>query len=101
MIGRLTPQKQPKDFVQLAARVAAGGGSEHFVWGGPSEMRKEISALCSKIDVKNFTLLPPKSDVHPVYRALDGLIVTSEFEGLPFVVLEALAMGVPVLSTLR
>jgi glycosyltransferase involved in cell wall biosynthesis len=99
MIGRLTPQKRPKDLVHLAARIGSRGEDAHFCWAGPGELRAEIDALCGQMGVSNFSLLPPQTDVRPLYQALDGLIVTSEFEGLPFVVLEALAMGVPVLST--
>jgi glycosyltransferase involved in cell wall biosynthesis len=99
MLGRLAPQKRPQDLVHLAARVAARGGSYHFLWAGPGEMRDEIKVLQSKLHAGNFSLLAARPDVRPLYEAIDGLIVTSEFEGLPFVVLEALAMGVPVLST--
>ena len=99
MVGRLTAQKRPGDLVRLAARIAARGRTDHFLWVGPGEMRDEIEALRVSLNVENFSLLPPRPDVRPIYNAIDGLIVTSAFEGLPFVVLEALAMGVPVLST--
>jgi glycosyltransferase involved in cell wall biosynthesis len=99
MVGRLTSQKRPKDLVHLANRVASKGGNAHFLWAGPGELREELDVLCRQMSVNNFSLLAPRNDVRPIYQSLDGLIVTSEFEGLPFVVLEALAMGVPVLST--
>ena len=44
-------------------------------------------------------LIPAQTEVGPIYEMLDGLIIMSEFEGLPVVLLEALAMGVPALST--
>jgi glycosyltransferase involved in cell wall biosynthesis len=99
MIGRLTPQKRPQDLVHLASRVLASGSNHHFLWAGPGELRAEIDSLRRELKAENFSLLEARADVRPLYEAMDGLIVTSEFEGLPLVVLEALAMGVPVLST--
>jgi glycosyltransferase involved in cell wall biosynthesis len=75
------------------------GADWHFLWAGPGEMRSEIAALCSELNATNFFLLPATDDVSAIYRILSGLIITSTFEGLPVVMLEALALGVPILST--
>lgn len=99
MVGRLTPQKRPQDLIGLAAAVRRRGDSHQFIWAGPGELRAEMAQLRRDLDAVNFTLLEPMSDVRPLYEALDGLIITSAFEGLPFVMLEALGLGIPVLST--
>jgi len=92
MIGRLTAQKRPLDLAALARRV---GPRVQFVWIGPGELEVELAAAAPA----NFRLLPSQSPLRPVYEMLDGLIITSAFEGLPIVLIEALAMGLPALST--
>ena len=92
MIGRLSAQKRPMDLVALAKRA---GPRVQFAWTGPGELASEVASAAPA----NFHLIPSQADVRPVLEMLDGLVITSEFEGLPVAMLEALAMGVPVLST--
>ncbi len=94
MIGRLTAQKRPLDLVALARRV---GPDVQFVWVGMGELEAEVKAAAAPLP--NMTLIAGQSDLRPIYEMLDGLIVTSEFEGLPIVLIEAMAMGLPALST--
>ena len=92
MIGRLSPQKRPLDLAALATSI---GPRVQFVWVGPGELEQELRAAAPP----NLHLLPGQPDLRPIYEMLDGLVITSAFEGLPIVLIEALAMGVPVLST--
>jgi glycosyltransferase involved in cell wall biosynthesis len=93
MIARLTAQKRPFDLVELAREFP----QEVFVWVGLGELETEFKAAAATVE--NMHYLEARKDLGPIYQMLDGLVVTSEFEGLPLVVLEALAMGVPVLSS--
>lgn len=92
MIGRLSAQKRPLDLAALARRI---GSRVQFVWVGPGELQDALV----KAAPGNFQLIPSQADLRPVYEMLDGLVITSEFEGLPIVLIEALAMGLPALST--
>jgi glycosyltransferase involved in cell wall biosynthesis len=93
MIARLTAQKRPFDLIELARKFP----EEVFVWVGLGELETEFKAAAAAVE--NLHYLEARKDLGPIYQMLDGLVVTSEFEGLPLVVLEALAMGVPVLSS--
>jgi glycosyltransferase involved in cell wall biosynthesis len=93
MIARLTAQKRPFDLIELARKFP----QEVFVWVGLGELETEFRAAAATVE--NMHYLEARADLGPIYQMLDGLVVTSEFEGLPLVVLEALAMGVPVLSS--
>jgi glycosyltransferase involved in cell wall biosynthesis/GT2 family glycosyltransferase len=93
MIARLTAQKRPFDLIELARKFP----EEVFVWVGLGELETEFRGAAAAVE--NMHYLEARKDLGPIYQMLDGLVVTSEFEGLPLVVLEALAMGVPVLSS--
>lgn len=64
---------------------------------------KEESLLQRKIDESGYSgqiqLMGFQSDLRPFYEAMDLFVLSSIREGLPNVVLEAMALGVPVLST--
>lgn len=61
----------------------------------------EIEQLNAIIKVKNGQLafLGSKENVIDYLHNVDALLLTSRFEGLPIVILEALSAGLPVLST--
>ncbi len=94
MLGRLTPQKRPLDLCALAKRI---GPDIQFTWTGLGELAESFVNAAAVLP--NVVLVPAQTDVRPIYEMLDGLIITSKFEGLPVVLLEALSMGVPALST--
>lgn len=93
MIGRLTSQKRPLDMIELAENFP----SDNFVWVGLGEL--EGAFIERSTHLENVSLISARQDLVPIYRALDGIVILSEYEGLPLVMLEALAMGVPVLSS--
>jgi glycosyltransferase involved in cell wall biosynthesis len=99
MVGRLSSQKRPLDLVRLAERLQNINYPAHLVWVGSGELEPDFMALIEHLGLKNISLIPAQGDVQPVFSLLKGLIITSGFEGLPVAMLEALSMGVPVLST--
>ena len=91
-VGRLREEKQPDQFCALARRSPSG--VEWHVYGdGPMRARLEREHA----DIVRFH--GAVSDMGPVWRSLGLLVMTSRFEGLPVAALEALAAGVPVLSS--
>jgi glycosyltransferase involved in cell wall biosynthesis len=99
MVGRLSAQKRPLDLVRLAERLQNGNYAAHLVWVGSGELEPNFTALVEDLRLKNISLIPAQRDLRPVYAMLRGLVITSGFEGLPVAMLEALSMGIPVLST--
>lgn len=95
-VGRLTEQKDPLRFVRLVAalRPRLVGTDLRAVWvgGGPllATVQQEIERL-ALADV--VTLAGQRSDVRRYLADADALLLTSKWEGLPLVALEALAMG--------
>jgi glycosyltransferase involved in cell wall biosynthesis len=100
MIACLKPQKSPLTFVDLAARVAAAVPGSVFVLAGDGELREEVRARVAARGLsERFHLLGWRRDVPELMAALDVLVLTSLWEGLPKVIPQAIAAGVPVVAT--
>jgi glycosyltransferase involved in cell wall biosynthesis len=97
--GRLAPQKDFATLIRAVARVRRGRPVRLIILGeGP--LRGELAALASEIGIAD-DLSMPGFDPNPfAYMARASVFVLSSvFEGSPNVVVQALALGVPVVST--
>ncbi len=100
IVGRLVPIKNHDLFLQAAARVHDQRPDVHFVLVGDGERRAELTALTELLGLTHcVTFAGWATDVLPVYRALDVLVLSSRNEGVPISVIEAMAAGVPVVTT--
>ena len=101
MVARLAPQKGVGSFVAAAAKVLEKRPEAIFflVGGGPleAEVRSRMAEL--KLSAQNFRLLGHREDAPLLYPAFDVVVLSSLYEGLPYVLLEAMAWGVPVVAT--
>ncbi|WP_460774559.1 glycosyltransferase [Microbacterium sp. GXF7504] len=93
MLNSLIPRKRVDHAVRAVAQVP---GARLVVFGDGPE-RDALAALASRMDVP-LELRGHVDDPEEGWRAADVLLLASESEGQPLVVLEALAHGVPVVS---
>jgi glycosyltransferase involved in cell wall biosynthesis len=99
-IGPFKRQKAPLDFVRMASRVARARPDVQFVMVGDGELRSEVETELRGCGlVSSVHLLGWRRDVAEILRCLDVFVLTSLWEGLPRVYLEALASGVPIVGT--
>ena len=98
VVGRLVPQKDPLAFVQAARRVADEAPGALFVWVGSGPLRAEVESQAKAKDVP-VRILGHREDVWKVMRAFDVFVLPSQYEGLPFALLEAMALSLPVVAT--
>ena len=98
-VGRMNPQKRPLHFVDLACRLDASEFRASFFMLGDGELAPEVDAAIAQSPAGLLRRLPFTDRVPEILAMAEGLVITSEYEGLPIAMLEALAMGVPVLST--
>lgn len=70
-----------------------------FRFGGSGEYEQAVSEAQESYDNVTFDGFIPEEDLADFYRDLDVLILPSESEGLPNVLLEAMACGTPPLVT--
>jgi glycosyltransferase involved in cell wall biosynthesis len=98
-IGRLTRQKRPLEFLQFAQRAAAQHNDLHFVMIGNGELAEECDAFIAGHRLTAVTPVRFSNSMGELFAVMSGLLSTSEYEGLPISMLEALSMGVPIFST--
>lgn len=99
-VGRLSPEKRMDIFVETARNVAAIRQDVHFLIVGSGPERQAIEAMVDKYDLKHrFTFTGMVHDMTEIYKGLSLLVVPSDTEGTPRVVLEAMAHAVPVIAT--
>jgi glycosyltransferase involved in cell wall biosynthesis len=100
MIACLKPQKAPLDFANVAARVRSTRPETHFFLAGDGMLRSEMEAEIGRRGLGDrFHLLGWRRDVRALLGAADVLVLTSLWEGLPRVVMQAMAAAKPVVAT--
>ncbi len=87
-IGRLTPQKNPKAFNEIAAKLP----NVNFVWIGDGELIDDIKS--TNIHVTGW--VRTREELLQKISELDVYIQVSLWEGLPIAILEAMAMRKPL-----
>jgi glycosyltransferase involved in cell wall biosynthesis len=100
MVAPMKPQKAPLDFIRAAALVHAAHPNVGIVLVGDGELRPVVEAEAHRLGFgPNLRLLGWRRDVPEILHCLAVFVLTSLWEGLPRVYLEALAAGVPVVGT--
>ncbi|MBX7208285.1 MAG: glycosyltransferase [Verrucomicrobiaceae bacterium] len=103
-VGNFLEVKNPQLLVRAFARhcAASGGGSSLLIMAGKGPLSAEVAALAASLGVGAHVRLTGPLDSAQIashMAAADLLCLSSRSEGFPNVILEALACGLPVLST--
>jgi glycosyltransferase involved in cell wall biosynthesis len=101
-VGRLCQQKGQLLLLEAAARLAAKSIRLELVLVGDGEMRSAVEALIAKHALGNqvrITGWVSSDRVREEILAARGLVLPSFAEGLPIVIMEAMALRRPVLTT--
>lgn len=96
--GRLQPQKDPVLLIQAIA--ALSHPNAHLLLAGDGELAPEVRAEIARLGV-SATLLgaQTQTEMLRLYQAASVFVLSSQFEGLPVSVLEALGCGTPIVTT--
>jgi glycosyltransferase involved in cell wall biosynthesis len=98
-VGRFSSQKNPLDWVRVASAVARRLPQAYFLLVGDGPLREQVESLLEQEGIANRTLLTGlRRDVARVLAAMDVFLLTSLWEGLPRVIPQAMAMGLPVIA---
>lgn len=98
--GRLHPQKDPLLLLEALSRSA--DPRAHLLVAGNGELEPAMVAKVQELNIStrvSFLGALPHQEIAEYHRLASALVLTSAYEGLPLVVLEALACGTPVVTT--
>ncbi|PZX49809.1 glycosyltransferase involved in cell wall biosynthesis [Algoriphagus ratkowskyi] len=97
-LGNLTPQKRPDRFIEIVQKLAKTRPNIKAIIVGDGTLGVSIKSQISNLKSKIF-FYGYQQDVSPYLSAADILVLTSDTEGLPGVVLEAAYFAVPTVAT--
>lgn len=99
-VGRLTSIKQPQLFLETARIVKDRYPDAVFLVAGDGELRPGLEALADKLGLTDSVrFLGWQRNLPIIYAATDVFLLTSRNEGTPVALIEAMAAGVPGVST--
>ncbi|WP_338241707.1 glycosyltransferase [Aurantiacibacter hainanensis] len=99
-VFRLEPLKQPGLWIKLAARYHARYPNSRYILLGDGRMRDRLEEQIAALGLKDrFLLVGRTRSVGFWYEKMDVKLLLSRFEGLPNVLIEAQAAGLPVVAT--
>jgi colanic acid/amylovoran biosynthesis glycosyltransferase len=101
-VGRLAEQKGQLLLVEAAARLRDRGLDFELVIVGDGPMRVELERLINQSDLQGRVRITGFLDNQAVRRELEAaraMVLPSFAEGLPVVLMEAMALGRPVIAT--
>jgi glycosyltransferase involved in cell wall biosynthesis len=98
-VGRLVGVKSPHMLIEAFADAAASVPAARLVLIGDGPLMNPIRELAAKLGAADRVLFLGQCDARELYPAFDVFAICSRKEGLPYVVLEAMAAGLPVAAT--
>lgn len=99
-VGRLHRQKGYEYLIKGSKAILEKFPHIKFVLIGDGELRNSLESLCQKIGVYNsFQFLGNQKNIPELLTQIDIFVLPSLWEGLPLVLLEAMAARKPIVAT--
>ncbi len=98
-VGRFSYQKNHEQLINIFKEFKAESENDtKLLLIGSGELENEIKKLVERENLQNSVIFTGSiSNVHEYLQAMDAFVLPSRFEGLPFVGVEAQAVGIPLL----
>jgi len=100
-VGRVEPQKDYPNMFRAVARGRSHGSRAVVLVVGEGSLFDDMVAARDEmgLDDEAVRFLGPRSDVPELMAAADGYLMSSAWEGLPLVLIEASAARLPIVAT--
>ena len=102
IVGRFAPVKDHATFLRAVARLGEEWPAARFICigNGPEAYTEELKALAGSLGISDRILWPGVCEqMSAAYNALSLLVLSSTDEGFPNVIGEAMACGIPCVTT--
>ena len=100
IIGRLQPQKDHENFLKAAVQIRSKLPDARFLVVGDGPLREELMAQAQTLGLGSSVIFCGiRQDIPAVLSAIDLLVISSKWEGLPVTLLEGMAARRPIVST--
>jgi glycosyltransferase involved in cell wall biosynthesis len=98
--GRLDPVKNLNLLLEIFAHCVQECSHLRLLLVGDGPQRQQLETFCQKKELQNQVVFAgQREDVLSYLRAMDLFLLTSLREQMPMTVLEAMAVGIPVVAT--
>jgi len=99
-VGTLKELKDPKTLILAFAKVAKSRGGLKLLFVGDGSQRHELEALANREGVSESVIFVGSvQDPAPYFSLMAIYVLASLYENLPMALLEAMAMGLPIIAT--
>ena len=99
-VGRLTYPKNPQRLMAVAAKLRELKSDVKIAVVGNGDLEEETHALCREYGLEgNVDFLGFQSNPLKILYSSSAMVMVSRWEGTPMCALEAMALGVPIVST--
>jgi glycosyltransferase involved in cell wall biosynthesis len=99
-LARFTADKEPEVLLQAMARLRKRHVPAQLLMHGGGELEDDIHAAVRALDLQDcVTVAGPIDDERRLYSQVDLICLSSQSEGMPLVILEAMGHGLPVIAT--
>lgn len=97
--GRLTAQKNHKMLIDAFSSIC-DKVEDNLIIYGEGELREELEKYISELGLSHRVFLPGAvTDVPQTIKSAKLFVLSSDYEGMPNSLLEAMALGLPCIST--
>lgn len=100
IVGRLQPQKNPLLALDAFRKITNDFSDYKLVFYGDDGLKDVINAKCKEYEIENQVIIAGRvSDIENKLASSSIYILSSDYEGMPNALLEAMAVGVPAIAT--
>lgn len=101
-VGRLSREKNPELLFQAFIKFHENFENARLIFVGEGDLREQLMRLVRQYNIDSHVVIAgirSSKEVAAYLKGADVFVLSSEFEGMPISVLEALGCGLPVVST--
>jgi len=97
--GRLDPVKRLDLFLAAAKQIEQKVANAQFLIAGGGREEDRLKQIAKSLDLQDkVQFLGARDDIYDILRAMDVFVLSSDHEGFPMVLMEALWLGVPIVA---